>query len=108
MGRWTAGQEAEVVAQRLQAAGVEAVPVADFGDVYEDAQLREREHFVTLTHPYLGESAYERNGFRLSNSPSGYARPSPTLGQDNDYVFGEVLGLSAQERSVLAEEGVFD
>jgi crotonobetainyl-CoA:carnitine CoA-transferase CaiB-like acyl-CoA transferase len=108
LGRWTAGQEAEVVAQRLQAAGVEAVPVADFGDVYEDAQLRERRHFVTLTHPYLGESAYERNGFRLSNSPSGYARPSPTLGQDNDYVFGEVLGLSAQQRSVLAEEGVFD
>jgi crotonobetainyl-CoA:carnitine CoA-transferase CaiB-like acyl-CoA transferase len=108
LGRWTSGREAEVVAQLLQAAGIEAVPVADFGDVYEDAQLRERQHFVTLTHPYLGESGYERNGFRLSNSPSGYSRPSPTLGQDNDYVFGEVLGLSAQQRSMMAEEGVFD
>ena len=108
LARWTSGREADVVAQLLQAAGIEAVPVADFGDVYQDAQLRERQHFLLLTHPYLGESAYERNGFRLSNSPSGYARPSPTLGQDNDYVFGEVLGLSANERSRLAEEGVFD
>jgi crotonobetainyl-CoA:carnitine CoA-transferase CaiB-like acyl-CoA transferase len=108
LARWTSTREADVVAQLLQAAGIEAVPVADFGDVYQDGQLRERQHFVALTHPYLGESAYERNGFRFSNSPSGYARPSPTLGQDNDYVFGQVLGLSAPERSRLAEEGVFD
>jgi benzylsuccinate CoA-transferase BbsF subunit len=108
LARWTSTREADVVAQLLQAAGIEAVPVADFGDVYQDGQLRERQHFVALTHPYLGESAYERNGFRFSNSPSGYARPSPTLGQDNDYVFGEVLDLSAPERSRLAEEGVFD
>jgi crotonobetainyl-CoA:carnitine CoA-transferase CaiB-like acyl-CoA transferase len=76
--------------------------------VFEDRQLRVRQHFLTLTHPYLGESAYERNGFRLSNSPSGYVRPSPTLGQDNDYVFLEVLRLSREERAALAEEGVFD
>jgi benzylsuccinate CoA-transferase BbsF subunit len=105
---WTSEREADSIAELLQATGVEAVPVADFGDVFEDRQLRARQHFLTLTHPYLGESAYERNGFRLSNSPSGYVRPSPTLGQDNDYVFGEVLRLSREERAALAEEGVFD
>ncbi|HSS09251.1 MAG TPA: CoA transferase, partial [Acidimicrobiales bacterium] len=108
VSRWTAEQSADEVARVLQGVGVEAVPVADFGDVYTDPQLAERQHFVTLTHPFLGESAYERNGFRLSHSRSGYGRPSPTLGQDNDYVFGEVLGLSGAERQALADEGVFD
>ena len=38
------------------------------------------------THPFLGDGLYERNGFRLSACPSGYDRPGPTLGQDNDWV----------------------
>jgi benzylsuccinate CoA-transferase BbsF subunit len=105
---WTAARTAEDVASMLQAAGIEAVPVADFGDAFNDPQLRHREHFVSLVHPFLGEGAYERNGFRLSASPGGYWQASPTLGQDNDYVFGSLLGLSAEERDGLAADGVFD
>ena len=37
---------------------------------------------------------YERNGFRLAACPGGYDRAGPTLGQDNDWVLGEVLGLT--------------
>jgi crotonobetainyl-CoA:carnitine CoA-transferase CaiB-like acyl-CoA transferase len=108
LGAWTSPRPAEEVADVLQAAGIEAVPVADFGDVFADPQLAFRRHFVSLNHPYLGEGSYERNGFRLSAASGGYGRSSPTLGQDNDYVFGELLGLSAEEREALAAEGVFD
>jgi crotonobetainyl-CoA:carnitine CoA-transferase CaiB-like acyl-CoA transferase len=61
-----------------------------------------------LTHPYLGAGLYERNGFRLSDAPSGYTRSGPTLGQDQDWVLDEVLGLSAEERRGLEAAGVFD
>jgi crotonobetainyl-CoA:carnitine CoA-transferase CaiB-like acyl-CoA transferase len=44
----------------------------------------------------------------VTGAPGGYRRPGPTLGQDNDYVLGEVLGLSAAERERLASDGVFD
>ncbi len=68
------------VAQTLQAAGIEAVPVEDFGDVHSDPQVAHRDHFIALTHPFLGDGLYERNGFRLSDAPGGYdrarARPS--------------------------------
>ena len=54
--------------------------------MHDDPQVAHREHFVALTHPFLGDGLYERNGFRLSDAPSGYsrqrsdARPGPGLG----------------------------
>ena len=72
------------VAETLQAAGIEAVPVQDFGDLHSDPQLAHRRHFIPLTHPFLGDGLYERNGFRLSDAPSGYDRAGPTLGQDQE------------------------
>jgi benzylsuccinate CoA-transferase BbsF subunit len=103
---WTSGRERDEVAELLQARGVEAVPVADFADVFADPQLAHRQHFVRLTHPFMGEGAYERNGFRLSNAPSGYHRAGPTLGQDNDDMLRGVLGLSKEELADLVERGV--
>lgn len=96
------------LATRLQGLGIEAVPVADFADLHADPQLSHRGHFVPLTHPYMGACLYERNGFRLSDAASGYERSGPTLGQDQDWVLGELLGLSPQTRAALAEDHAFD
>ncbi len=103
---WTSARRDEV-ADTLQAAGIEAVPVNDFGDVHDDPQVAHREHFVQLTHPFLGEGLYERNGLRSADAPSGYSRAGPTLGQDQDWVLGELLGLSPDEQAQLAADGVF-
>ncbi|MGZ6994684.1 MAG: CoA transferase [Acidimicrobiia bacterium] len=105
---YAAGRSRIDVAETLQAAGIEAVPVEDFGDVHSDAQVQHRQHFVALTHPFLGAGLYERNGFRLSDAPSGDERSGPTLGQDQDWVLDELLGLSAEQRATLAADGVFD
>jgi benzylsuccinate CoA-transferase BbsF subunit len=96
------------VAETLQAAGIEAVPVADFGDVHDDPQVAHRDHFVAHTHPFLGDGLYERNGFRLSDAPSTYTRSGPTLGQDQDWVLHGLLGLDAAERDALEADGVFE
>ena len=105
---WTATRTREEIADLLQAAGIQAVPVYDFGDVHDDPQIAHREHFVTLTHPYMGDGLYERTGTRVGNTPHGYDRPGPTLGQDNDWVLGELLGVSADERKRLEADGALD
>jgi len=105
---WTATRDAAAVAETLQAVGVEAVPVADLGDASADPQLAHRDHFVTLVHPCMGPCGYERNGFRLSDAPAGYERTSPTLGEHNEMVLGEVLGLTSAERRRLEDEGVLE
>ncbi|HXQ63170.1 MAG TPA: CoA transferase [Acidimicrobiales bacterium] len=105
---WTSTRPAAEVAEALQAAGIESVPVADLGDASADPQLAHRGHFVTLTHPCMGPCGYERNGFRLSDAPAGYERTSPTLGEHNEMVLGEILGLDQAERSRLADSGVLE
>jgi len=105
---WTRPQDATEVAETLQAVGIEAVPVADLGDASVDPQLIHRGHFVSLTHPCMGRCGYERNGFRLSDAPAGYDRTSPTLGEHNEMVLGDILGLDRAERTRLLDEGVLE
>ena len=80
----------------------------DFGDVHDDPQIEHREHFVALIHPYMGDGLYERTGTRVGDTPHGYDRPGPTLGQDNDWVLGDLLGLSTDERKRLEADGALD
>ncbi|MDG2308538.1 MAG: CoA transferase [Candidatus Binatia bacterium] len=102
---WTASKTREQVTEVLQADGIEAVPVQDFVDVGVDPQLVARDHFEKLDHACFGESPYERNGFRLSDAPSAYGRPSPLLGEHTYEVLREMLGLSEAEISRRRESG---
>ncbi|MDQ1478695.1 MAG: hypothetical protein QOE62_3924, partial [Actinomycetota bacterium] len=51
---------------------------------------------------------YERNGFRLAACPGGYDAAGPTLGQDNAWALGEVLGLSESDIDALRETGAVE
>lgn len=105
LAAWTRERTREEVAERLQAEGIEAVPVADFNDLLRDPQLAARDHFAALPHPALGESHYERNGFRLADAPGGYHAASPTIGQHNGEVLESLLGLSPADRERLVASG---
>jgi len=54
----------------------------------------------------LGVLPYERSGFRLSESPGGFDDSGPLLGEDNDLVLGEILGLSPAEIEQLVADEV--
>ncbi len=105
---WTRARTRAEVAMTLQAVGIEAVPVHDFGDLHQDPQLAHRGHFEPLHHPVIGDSLYERNGFRLAAFDGGYDRAGPTLGQDNDWVLGDVLGLSKPQIEALRDTGALE
>lgn len=105
---FTATRTRAEVAEMLQAAGVEAVPVEDWGDLHTDPQLALRDHFERHTHPYLGPRLYEHNGFRLSDSPVGYEQSGPTLGQDTTWVLRDLLGCSEAEIDALKAAGAVE
>ncbi len=105
---WTATQTRAEAAEQLQNLGIEAVPVLDFCDLLEDPQLAHRKHYAQLEHPLLGATVYEHNGFRMSAAPSGYAAPSPTLGQHSRDVLSEALGLTVPELDGLEESGALE
>jgi crotonobetainyl-CoA:carnitine CoA-transferase CaiB-like acyl-CoA transferase len=47
-----------------------------------------------------------RAPIRFSRSEVGMERGTPRLGEDEDYVFGELLGLSREERQSLMDQRV--
>ncbi len=108
VGDWTSARDAAAVAQLLQPEGIEAVPVQDFEDCHHDPQLAVRGHLVELSHPKLGPGSYERNGFRLSDGDGTYDRPSALLGEHNEMVLSELLGLSLEEIEHLETAGALD
>jgi crotonobetainyl-CoA:carnitine CoA-transferase CaiB-like acyl-CoA transferase len=59
-----------------------------------------------LEHPEFGSYEYEAPPFRLSETPAKLQRPSPLLGQHNDYVFGDIVGLSRIDIQKLKDEGI--
>ena len=44
--------------------------------------------------------------FKYSKTPAGFRLPPPCLGEHNDYVLGEILGLSKEEIARLEEDRI--
>jgi benzylsuccinate CoA-transferase BbsF subunit len=102
----TRNRNAADLAEQLQYAGIEAVPVADFEDLLlRDPQLQLREHFIRLDRPVTGESIYERNGFRLSAATSSYDRPAPLLGEHTIDILVTALAYDVIIAKELQESG---
>jgi benzylsuccinate CoA-transferase BbsF subunit len=103
---WTKIRPAEEVMALLQKNGVAAGVVQSAADLAQDPQLKERGFFVELDHPETGKTISDATPVRLSATPPLYVRPAPLPGQDNDYVYGELLGLSDSELAELKKQGV--
>ncbi len=106
IGDWASKHTAEEVMARLQEQGVAAGVVQNARDLVQDPQLGERGFFVELDHPELGKTISDAVPIRLSETPARYVRAAPLPGQDNDYVYGELLGMSAGEVAELKKQGV--
>jgi len=104
---WTRTRERDEIVTLLRRAGLRVAPVLSISELFSDPQLAHRGMWPALTHPAIGEMHVMAPPFRLSGTPSRQERPGPTVGADNDHVFGEILGLSLDERRTLERDGVF-
>jgi benzylsuccinate CoA-transferase BbsF subunit len=103
---WTRTHQKYEVMEILQKAGVAAGASLSVQGVAEDKHLKERKFFIETEHPIMGRLPYASLPWRLSNTPKGNYHYSPLLGEHNEYVFGELLGLSGEEINQLIEEKV--
>ena len=113
VSEWTGTQTAEDAMTWLQEAGVPASIVSQGKDLYESDHLKARD-FYRSTPFYLADRerpAYEcdhKEGIasstppKLSESPMDYG-PYSYIGEANDYIFKEGLGLSQTEVDRLTE-----
>jgi benzylsuccinate CoA-transferase BbsF subunit len=104
---WTRGRDRHQIMHELQALGVRAGAVQNAEDVNEhDPQMAHRNVFFELDHPVIGEARFEGVPFAATQFTPDHWRSAPLLGEDNEYVFGTILGLSPDEIADLTERGV--
>ncbi len=101
----TATQDKHDLAARLAAQGIAAAPVLDGREVLENPDLAAGGHYVSLDHPVLGRSQMPAPPYRFDRTPAGLFR-APLLGEHNEEVFVNMLGLSREEVMELGREGV--
>ncbi len=104
--RWTRERGPVEVTQVLQRAGVPALPVETSLTLSSDPHVLERGVLTRVTHPVVGERIIVGPPWNFEGV--GVRGPAPLIGQHNDYVLGEILGMSRQEIDRLTKEGVLE
>ena len=103
---WTSQRDAYDVMHALQGAGVPAGVVVNAEQLVNDPHLRARDFFWDIEHPEADTRRYAGQPVRMSATPARLHRPAPCLGQHNDQVLRELLGLTTDELDVLRQKGV--
>ncbi len=106
LGEWTAARPLAQAQASLDAVGVTCGPVLSFPQILATAHYREREGVVELDHPTYGPLSHYGFPTKFSRTPARPRSVAPALGQDNEQVYGELLGLSTAERQALTARGV--
>jgi crotonobetainyl-CoA:carnitine CoA-transferase CaiB-like acyl-CoA transferase len=107
LAAWCAEQPAADVVERLWSAGVPVAPVVHPSEQLGFEQLAARRFFETVEHPISGEAVHVTFPFRFPGEEGPvHRRAAPTLGQHNDEVLRDILGLSDAEIAGLREAGV--
>ena len=104
---WTSTRDQYQVMELLQAQGVPAGPVLNARGMLADPHLKARGYFEAVEHPPesgIGRRRYTGRGWKLSGSDVHIKAPAPGLGEANDYVLAELLGLSTLEMEQLRQE----
>lgn len=101
---WTCRHDNYEVMYILQREAVPAGPVMDQRDAYHDAHLVARGFFEVVAHREAGTHLYPGMLWKMPETPISIRKPPPCLGEHNNYVFKEVLGMSEAEIASLERE----
>jgi crotonobetainyl-CoA:carnitine CoA-transferase CaiB-like acyl-CoA transferase len=102
---WTRDRDATELMEQLQQEGVPAGRVSNEADLLHDPHLRARGFFQPLEHVEAGTYDYPGTLWRVDGQRPPLRRAPPRLGEDNEYVFKELLGLTEEEYRELEAEG---
>jgi crotonobetainyl-CoA:carnitine CoA-transferase CaiB-like acyl-CoA transferase len=105
---WTRKLLVDALERALQSVRVPVHRVSTSADLFSDPQLEAREHFARLEHPICGQVPVESSRMRLSATPGQVTHPGPTLGQHNDHVLRDLLGLHDDEIEQLVVAGAIE
>ncbi len=99
--RWTQTLTTRQVLDLMDQFGVPAGLIYRAPDMLEDPHFQARDAIVSVPHPDFGELKMQNVAPKLSETPGSIRSPSPALGQHNDEIYRQLLGLSEARYSEL-------
>ncbi|HNF07605.1 MAG TPA: CaiB/BaiF CoA-transferase family protein [Mycobacterium sp.] len=108
IGDWAAQRQPDDIIETLSAAGVISGPINTVAEVVRDPQLRARGMLVEHYDERIGRNVLGPGVIPvLSETPGGVRNAGPARpGQHNAEVYGDLLGLAAEEIADLETRGV--
>ena len=104
---WTTQYSVDEIVELMLSKGIPAGPIYNVKQILENEHIAgARQMFVEVIHPVIGPMKVNGNPVKLMDMMPRVNYPAPTLGQDNDLIYKNMLGLSDDEIRDLHEENV--
>ncbi len=106
IAEWTRTMNGKALEELLNAHGVPNGRIYRAPEMLEDAHFKAREAIVKLAHPKFGHISMQNVAPKLSATPGSIRFAGAELGEHNDEIYGELLGLDPARRAELHEAGI--
>lgn len=103
---WTIQFDSMELTEKLTSSGVPASPIYSVAEIAKDAHYRARGMILSAVDKYLGEIKMPGVVPKLSETPGGVQWTGPELGEHNEEVYKNLLGLSESEIKCFRDAGV--
>lgn len=103
---WTSSLTASAVEEACVAADVPVARVYSAADIFTDPHMEERGDLVTVADPVLGDVRQQAPFPRFDGAVPPTPTGAPSLGQHNDEVWTELVGVSPVELAGLRDQGI--
>ena len=105
IAEWSASHTKRAIYEACYAGGCPVGPFYDAKEIAEDPQMAARGFFVEVDHAAAGRQPYPSAPYHFPATPWRMARAAPLLGEHNDLVYRERLGLSTDDLAALRAAG---
>lgn len=109
IGWWTRGLDRYLIMERLQGVGVPSGPVFDSRDSNVDPHHWATGFMERVVFPEernMGTRVLMGRPWRVDKTPPGIQGPAPKMGEDNDDILHNLLGLSEERTLGFLEESI--
>lgn len=106
IAEWTRGKSAAEIVCSLQQRHVPAMEVMSEVRLLDDPHLLDHKWFQERSHPAIGTFKYPGHPWRADTFDQAWGRPVPSFGEDNDYVYRQILEYSDAEIESLTKRGL--
>lgn len=104
---WSRNYTVKELADAALAAGVPAGPVLDVSQITKDGHIvNARDMFPIVHHPVIGDMHVNGDAVKMTETMPHVTRPAPLLGEDNESIYCNMLGITPARIKMLKEKGI--